>query len=88
MESAKAPVSFIFFLNNPAICQTRNVKLVKPETFFFFTIITASNVIMQRRPCNGMADHKSFVCQQRLRFANSIHRGWSAAGTLCLLHRL
>jgi hypothetical protein len=56
MESTKAPVFFI--LNNPAICQTRNVKLVKPETFFFFTIITASDAIMQSH-CNGMADHKS-----------------------------
>jgi len=79
MENTKAPVFFI--LSSPAICQTRNVKLVKPETFFFFTIITASNAIMQSQ-CNGMADHKSFVCQQRLRFANSIRRGWSAAGTL------
>jgi len=56
MENTKAPVFFI--LSSPAICQTRNAKLVKPETFFIFTIITASDAIMQSQ-CNGMADHKS-----------------------------
>jgi hypothetical protein len=61
----KHPGPILFILNDPAICRRRNVKLVKLETFFFFTIITTNNAITQGQ-CTGVAHHGEFL-QQRLR---------------------
>lgn len=55
----------LFILNSPAICRRINVKLVKLETFFFFTIITTNNATM-RRQCNSMP-YNGVVSRQRLR---------------------
>jgi len=80
----KHPGPTLFILNKPAICRRRNVKLVKLETFFF-TIITRNNAITQGQ-CDGMAYHR--VSSATASLANSIRRGWSAAGHPCLLvHR-
>ena len=62
----KHPGPTLFILNKPAICRRRNVKLVKLETFFFFTIITTNNAITQGQ-CIGMAYQSffsnGFTCQ-------------------------